>query len=156
MPLAWPYIRMSYFLVSDLEDILGRRLHAWEFDYLYIMRITHSDNWTGAPMDNKYEPNGRVKVGKYGCAGVEWSVVHEDNLFMSPGVYKVDSDKGKRLFVNFVGRFRYEFPLLSEEEGNGILQEVFKGNNFLTAIEIVSHVSMNDLDDRMWKELKLE
>lgn len=153
MESTQPFLEMSQ--VSDLVNILKRNLYTWEHDLLYIMRLTHSDSWIGATRNSKYEPNGKVLLGKCGVLNVLWSTVHEDNLHLSPGVYKVDSDKGQRLFVNFIGRRRYEFPVFSEDEANGILLEVFKGNSYLTAIELVSGVTMQELDKRMWKELKL-
>jgi hypothetical protein len=145
----------AYFLVSDLVDLLGRKMYTWEHDMLFIMRLTHSDHWIGATRNSKHEPNGRTFFGRFGVQGVEWQMVHEDNLLVSPGVYMVNGEKGKRLFVNFIGRRRYEFPLFDETESNGILREVFKGVSYTDAIEIVSGVPMKDLDDRMWKELKI-
>jgi hypothetical protein len=145
----------AYFLVSDLVDLLGRKMYTWEHDMLFIMRLTHSDHWIGATRNSKYEPNGRTYFGRYGVQRIEWQMVHQDNLLSCPGVYRVDGDKENRLFVNFIGRRRYEFPLFTELEGNEILKEVFKGSSYTDAIEIVSQVPMKALDERMWKELKI-
>lgn len=129
------YESTSHLRAQDLEELFKRKLYTWEKDLLYIMRLTMSDNWTGASRNAAYALSPTLCRG-YAKAGdaPNWQSVSEDQLNTMPGIYKrTDCNK---VFA-FLGLNRI-LKLDNDKQANDILTLLASNKSLVWAYELVT------------------
>jgi hypothetical protein len=121
----------SHVTQLDIEALLRRKMHTWEKDLLYIMRLTHSDDWFGATNNQKLTLSelDRAYVGP-GIIPV-WQRVSEDITNTMPGIYR----RTDKIFVTLGSHGNFKID--NERQANDILK-VAINKSLAWAVKIVT------------------